>query len=188
MALADAIDSTPPPDLGPEETSLYPLLLEAYVEAVGNRAGRLRVGDGFPERRSRTGRFALAVKADLVFDLPDGSVEARLLRIGSPWSLSDDEAATWPVIAAIVLKARPHLTYVEVPLLPPGSPTEVVVTDAEAMAFAPGLTDKIIEQMDLESDAEARPGPYCGTCEFLYGCPAIRDTNPSAVIASREVE
>jgi hypothetical protein len=187
LDLAEALDRTPPPELGPEEAMLYPQLVDAYAEAVGDRPGRLRLGDGFSKRASGTGRFALAAKADLVFDGQDG-IEVRRLLIGTPPTRDVDEPDVWPLLAALVLDARPQLTCLAVHLLPAGLPTEVVITPDEARAFAATMVPRILAALDHVGEGEARPGPYCGTCEFLYGCPAIPQAGLGDVLSLRGPE
>jgi hypothetical protein len=182
--IADAFEGEPPSHLEPEEAARFAEALEAYADAVSGRPGVLRLDDAVVERPSRSGTFRLSGKPDLVFDLPDGSVEVRRLLISARGAGSKPLAAS-PLARAYRLLLQPHgaLTVLQLHLVAPGGIEETTVEDDDARSLGRDITAAIETAMH-DNVRTPTPGWYCNDCPCVLSCPAVPQQSPQAVLAA----
>ena len=186
IPLHEAIRFDPPDELIAEERDRFQDAVDNYLDLMEERQGELDVrrSRDILERPTKTGRWALTGRPDLVLRRPDGSCEVRrvLMRRGDTNAKPLDERSVAPGLALLLGEAS--LRIVDLYLVHPARYEELVITEREFTTFARDVNRAVHKALD-DPDPAARPGWYCGECESLPGCPGVPQVRPSDLSAGR---
>lgn len=174
-----AADFPVPPDLEPEEMSVWARATDGYLVRFGDVAATAI--DHGCERPTLSRRFSVrvggAVDVLVRLDGGDGGVELRQLEL---WGRQPDADPyrNWEVALAVLRLARllsgERLRIVHVDLLGGADRDDVAELDYDA-DLAP-LRDRFTARLDAlrarAASREAIPGTGCGQCRHIAGCPA----------------
>jgi hypothetical protein len=179
-AVADALSL--PTGLLPEEQAALAAAAEAYGDSVAGRSGHF-AGTVSDEWRSPTGRYRLTASTALLFDLPDGGIEVRRVRLQPRHPSAPSPAATgYAQVTALVLRGDPFTRFVDVHVAGDATLVEGEITFAELPRVREDVHALVTGTMDDE-DPAARPTRQCHDCPHMSGCPGIITSSLQQVFA-----
>ena len=185
LALGELLHEPVPEGLLAEERWLFQRALDNYVELAGERPGQAIAFDDatFPRYRAEphsSGRFALSVRLNPCFRLPDGAIEVRRLAFGAPFDELREDAAARAAALVLVRAGESSVRFAHCDLLR-GAVTETVFTKADVVGIAREISDTVIDALD-DPEPAATPDWWCHECPFLRTCPAVSKEEPGNVI------